>query len=170
MARTNEEVLAAIENAAPASSRSELARWMRRNHDALAQRLNGQRVDWTEIAKVFAKAGLTGRSGKPASPDSVRKAWERTQKAVASRGAQNTLPGLDATPEAAAAEPPRRRFQTAEPRGDQPTPKPPPSPAPTPETTPEAERDVDEILAGFTHQPTTFRQQRSKDQNDGEES
>jgi cell division septation protein DedD len=162
MARTNDEVLAAIEKAAPVSSRSELARWMRRNHDALVQRLNGQRVDWTEIAKVFAKAGLTGRSGKPASPDSVRKAWERTQKAVAaSRRAQNALPGPDATPEAVAAEPPRRRFQTAEPRGYQ------PSPAPTP--TPEAERNVDEILAGFTRQPTTFRQQQSKDQNDGEE-
>jgi hypothetical protein len=168
MARTNDEVLAAIEKAAPVSSRSELARWMRRNHDALVQRLNGQRVDWTEVAKVFAKAGLMGRSGKPASPDSVRKAWERTQKAVAaSRRAQNALPGPDATPEAVAAEPPRRRFQTAEPRGYQPTPKPPPSPAPTP--TPEAERNVDEILAGFTRQPTTFRQQQSKDQNDGEE-
>jgi hypothetical protein len=168
MARTNDEVLAAIEKVAPASSRSELARWMRRNHDALVQRLNGQRVDWTEIAKVFAKAGLTGRSGKPASPDSVRKAWERTQKAVAaSRRAHNTLPGLDVTPEAAAAEPPRRRFQTAEPRGYQPTPKSPPSPASAP--TPDADRDVDEILAGFTRQPTTFRQQQSKDQNDGEE-
>src|SRR6185437_8219073 len=87
MARTNDEVLAAIEKAVTVSSRSELARWMRRNHDALVQRLNGQRVDWTEIANVFAKAGLTGRSGRPASPDSVRKAWERTQKAVAaSRG------------------------------------------------------------------------------------
>jgi len=168
MARTNDEVLAAIEKAVTVSSRSELARWMRRNHDALVQRLNGQRVDWTEIANVFAKAGLTGRSGRPASPDSVRKAWERTQKAVAaSRGAQNALPGLDATPDAAAAEPPRPRFQTAEPRAYQPTPRPPPSPAP--ESTPEADRDVDEILAGFTRQPTTFRQQQSKDQNDGEE-
>ena len=168
MVRPKDEVLAAIEKVARASSRSELARWMRRNHDALVQRWNGQRVDWTEIAKVFAKAGLTGRSGKPASPDSVRKAWERTQKAVAaSRRAQHALPGLDAAPEPAAAEQPRRRFQTAEPRGYQPAPKPPPSPAPAPP--PEAERDVDEILAGFTRQPTTFGQQQPKDQNDGEE-
>jgi hypothetical protein len=77
------------------------------------------------------------------------------------------VPGLDVTPEATAAEPPRRRFQTAEPRGYQPTPKPPPSPAPAPP--PEAERDVDEILAGFTRPPTTFRPQTPKDENDGEE-
>jgi len=76
-----DEVLAAIDRL-PTGSRTPLSRWMREHHDALRERLQGKQPDWTALAKIFASAGLTDRSGKPASPGTARAAWWRTRKAV----------------------------------------------------------------------------------------
>ena len=56
---------------------------MRANHDGLLARIGGQRPDWTALAKIFEQAGLTDRSGKPASPGTARVAWARVRESVA---------------------------------------------------------------------------------------
>jgi hypothetical protein len=81
MSRTP-DVLSAIDKANPIASRSKLGRWMRANHDALMERFAGQQMDWSALAKLFGEAGLTDRAGKPPSPDTARKAWQRARKAV----------------------------------------------------------------------------------------
>lgn len=78
-----QDVLAAIDAANPAESRSSLARFMRQHHDALLARFGDHRPDWKVLAEVFAQAGLRDRLGKPASPDTVRVAWARVRKTVA---------------------------------------------------------------------------------------
>jgi hypothetical protein len=85
------DVMAMIDDQVNASpSRSELSRWMRRNHDALAARFQGDRkIDWRGLAHVFEQAGLVDRTGKPASAETARKAWERARKAVAAARAKS---------------------------------------------------------------------------------
>ncbi|HXE55586.1 MAG TPA: hypothetical protein VN541_21360 [Tepidisphaeraceae bacterium] len=89
MAKEEIDVLAMIDAANPIESRASLSRWMRQNHDALLARFDAARPDWTALAKVFADAGLRDRSGKPASPATVRAAWGRVRKAVAASRAKN---------------------------------------------------------------------------------
>ena len=82
MAVPTKDILAAIEKGQQTAARSSLSRWMRRHHDELLARL-GERPDWTALAQLFEEGGLTDRSGKPASPETARKAWQRVRKAVA---------------------------------------------------------------------------------------
>lgn len=99
MAIPTKEILAAIEREHPASSRSPLSRWMRRHHDDLVARI-GERPDWSVLAQVFAESGLTDRSGKPASPETARKAWQRVRKEIAAR-----KPALPSAPRPLVAQP-----------------------------------------------------------------
>ncbi len=87
MAAQTKDILAEIERQSATASRSPLSRWMRQNHDALLSRI-GERPDWRVLAGVFERSGLTDRSGKPASPETARKAWERVRKAVATARAK----------------------------------------------------------------------------------
>ena len=114
-----DKVLAAIDRL-PTGSRTPLSRWMRENHDALRARLEGKQPDWTALARIFASAGLTDRSGKPASPGTARAAWWRTRKAVAAARA-NARPPVDPSSSAAApvARPgPARERQSRPPTAD----------------------------------------------------
>jgi hypothetical protein len=76
------DVFAEIDRISPIESRGSLSRWMRENHDQLAARLEGVRPNWLALAEIFDKAGLRDRSGKVASPDTVRSAWARVHKSV----------------------------------------------------------------------------------------
>ncbi len=49
------------------------------NHDAFAERLERFKPDWTALAEVFAKAGLTDRRGNPPTGEAARKTWQRVR-------------------------------------------------------------------------------------------
>jgi hypothetical protein len=72
-----DDILDAIDRTATMGARSTLSRWMRENHDALAMRLAVRRADWTVLAAVFEKAGLTDGEGKTATAETARAGWLR---------------------------------------------------------------------------------------------
>ena len=76
MARSK-DILQAIDSAHAMGARSPISVWMRENYDEFAARLVGRRADWRVLARVFAEAGLTDNAGKPATPEAVRKTWQR---------------------------------------------------------------------------------------------
>lgn len=120
MTAPTKDILASIEREHPTASRSALSRWMRQNHDALLARI-GERPDWTVLSEVFAKAGLTDRTGKPASAETARKAWQRVRKEIDARRSSRPSPPQKAEPEAskpapATPESPRRRFVPSTPK------------------------------------------------------
>ena len=55
--------------------RGTLRSWMAVNHDAFAKRLERFKPDWSALAAVFAKAGLTDRRGNPPTAEATRKTW-----------------------------------------------------------------------------------------------
>lgn len=112
MVKPAHDILAAIDQAKPGASRASLSRWMRQNHDELLARI-GERPDWTVLAEVFAKGGLTDRTGKPASPQTARAAWHRVHKAVeASR--KRAGGGAAAEPSQTTAQPAVQQVTTAQ--------------------------------------------------------
>ena len=82
MARSK-DILQAIDSAHAMGARSPISVWMRENYDEFAARLVGRRADWRVLARVFAEAGLTDNAGKPATPEAVRKTWQRVVSARA---------------------------------------------------------------------------------------
>jgi len=91
MARSK-DILQAIDSAHAMGARSPISVWMRENYDEFAARLVGRRADWRVLARVFAEAGLTDNAGKPATPEAVRKTWQRVVSARA-RNLERQLPG-----------------------------------------------------------------------------
>lgn len=83
-----DRLMAAVEAANIQSGRSPLYRWLRRHHDELLARLDGERFDWRAFAHGFAKLGLTDRTGKAASPEAARKTWLRVRQDVAAARAR----------------------------------------------------------------------------------
>ena len=69
--------------AAAMSSRSNLYRWMRENHDAFAAALaEAGRPNWDAITKELAKDGFTDSDGKSPASEVVRQTWWKVRKAV----------------------------------------------------------------------------------------
>jgi hypothetical protein len=58
---------------------------MRQNYAELFKRLDGHQNDWIALAEVFAASDLKDRSGKPPSPQTARKTWERIRREAGSK-------------------------------------------------------------------------------------
>jgi hypothetical protein len=76
--------------------RGTLRTWMTLNHDAFAERLERFKPDWTALAEVFAKSGLTDRRGNPPTAEATRKTWQRVRIAARANPAV-TRPALPPT-------------------------------------------------------------------------
>ena len=73
------DIFAAIERTGV--RRGGLREWMRKNHDAFAEKLRTVRPNWDLLADVFAKAGLTDQRGNPPQKgETVRKTWQRVRR------------------------------------------------------------------------------------------
>jgi hypothetical protein len=96
MAMAGDEILDAIDRADAMGARSTLSLWMRENHDGFAARLAVRRADWTVLAALFEKAGLTDGEGKTASAETARKTWHRVRQHMARVRAG--LPGTSPEP------------------------------------------------------------------------
>jgi hypothetical protein len=78
------DIFAAIERSG--TQRGGLRDWMRKNHDAFAERLRTLRPNWDVLAEVFAKAELTDQRGNlPSKGETVRKTWQRVRKEMRER-------------------------------------------------------------------------------------
>ena len=90
------DIFAAIERSG--TRRGGLRDWMRKNHDAFAERLRTLRPNWDLLAEVFAKAELTDQRGNlPSKGETVRKTWQRVRKEMRER----PQPVVASTPRAA---------------------------------------------------------------------
>jgi hypothetical protein len=90
------DIFAAIERSG--TKRGGLRDWMRKNHDAFAERLRTLRPNWDLLAEVFAKAELTDQHGNlPSKGETVRKTWQRVRKEMRER----PQPVVASTPRAA---------------------------------------------------------------------
>jgi hypothetical protein len=90
------DIFAAIERSG--TRRGGLRNWMRKNHDAFAERLSTLRPNWDLLAEVFAKAELTDQRGNlPSKGETVRKTWQRVRKEMRER----PQPVVASTPRAA---------------------------------------------------------------------
>jgi hypothetical protein len=82
--RRRADIFAAIERSG--TKRGALREWMRKNHDAFAERLRTLRPNWDLLAEVFAKAELTDQRGNlPSKGETVRKTWQRVRKEMRER-------------------------------------------------------------------------------------
>lgn len=79
------DVLARAERFPQQGGRSPLYRWMREHHDELATRFALERPSWSALAATFGECKLTDRTGKPPSPETARKTWQRVRKDSARR-------------------------------------------------------------------------------------
>jgi hypothetical protein len=85
-------VLEAIDKLDSLRVRSNLAIWMRENHDAFAERLAKKLPDWVVLAKLFGEAGLTDRYGNPPKAETARKTWQRVRKEVKDARSRGHVP------------------------------------------------------------------------------
>jgi len=85
-------VLEAIDKLDSLRVRSNLAIWMRENHDAFADRLAKKLPNWVVLAKLFGEAGLTDRYGNPPKAETARKTWQRVRKEVKEVRARDGVP------------------------------------------------------------------------------
>jgi hypothetical protein len=98
--RRRADIFAAIERSG--TKRGALREWMRKNHDAFAERLRTLRPNWDLLAEVFAKAELTDQRGNlPSKGETVRKTWQRVRKEMRER----PQPVVASTPRAASSHP-----------------------------------------------------------------
>lgn len=67
---------------------SPLFRWLRANHDAFAELVDGARPSWAAIAAAFAEMGITQPDGTPINAATARHTWWRCRKDVATRRAK----------------------------------------------------------------------------------
>src|SRR5271157_2700825 len=73
-ARALDEILKKIR------TRSTLFDWLLETHDQLLSAARGGRIPWTLLYRELAKQGLMDMTGKPPTPETVRKTWERVRK------------------------------------------------------------------------------------------
>lgn len=106
----------------PTAGRSVLYRWMRQHHDELLAKWAGLRIDWIATCARFAAAGLTDRRGKPPTPGTAQKTWQRVRHDVARARSQADQTGKQpaASPPLEPTEDPPPRFRLAVPRGMEP--------------------------------------------------
>ena len=84
------DIFAAIERSG--TQRGGLRDWMRKNHDAFAERLRTLRPNWDLLAEVFAKAELTDQRGNlPSKGETVRKTWQRVRKEMQEERPQSVV-------------------------------------------------------------------------------
>jgi hypothetical protein len=84
------DIFAAMERTG--TSRGGLREWMRKNHDAFAEKLRTVRPNWDLLAEVFAKAELTDQRGNlPQKGETVRRTWHRVRREM-QRQAQPAAP------------------------------------------------------------------------------
>jgi hypothetical protein len=82
--RRRADIFAAIERSG--TRRGGLREWMRKNHDAFAERLRTLRPNWDLLAEVFARAELTDQRGNlPSKGETVRKTWQRVRQEMRER-------------------------------------------------------------------------------------
>lgn len=62
--------------------RSNLFYWLYDQYDAVADRLNGPRPNWVEVAASAEAAGILGTNGKPQSAHAMREMWLRVRRVV----------------------------------------------------------------------------------------
>ena len=67
---------------------SPLFRWLRANHDAFAELVDGARPNWARIAAAFAEMGIAQPDGTPINAATARHTWWRCRKDVAARRAK----------------------------------------------------------------------------------
>ena len=94
------DLLEAIDKSGTLKVRSSMRAWMRENREAFAARLTDRIADWNVLAKMFADAGLTDRSGNPPKPETARKTWQRVRKEAIQKPSSRVRP-----PRAEAAKP-----------------------------------------------------------------
>lgn len=82
MEQTDSPVVGVAGRAKPWGRRSDLHRWLRRNHAAFAGRLEREDPGWSALASEFASAGMTNARGGPPSADTLRHAWARVCASV----------------------------------------------------------------------------------------
>ena len=91
------DIFAAIERTGV--RRGGLREWMRKNHDAFAEKLRTVRPNWDLLADVFAKAGLTDQRGNPPQKgETVRKTWQRVRREMSQAQPAPRVPKPKATP------------------------------------------------------------------------
>ena len=80
------DIFAAMERTG--TRRGGLREWMRKNHDAFAEKLRTVRPNWDLLAEVFAKAELTDQRGNlPQKGETVRKNLAPRSQGNATTGA-----------------------------------------------------------------------------------
>ncbi|MCW2318581.1 hypothetical protein M2322_004150 [Rhodoblastus acidophilus] len=64
--------------------RSPLFWWLFEHYDELraAQATGGLGIPWSQLVGKFAAMGLTAANGKPLTPNTARKTWQRVHKAI----------------------------------------------------------------------------------------
>ena len=62
--------------------RSDLFRWMVEHHTELIDAAKGRRLRWRSLCERFAQLGLSDMNGKPPTPATARKTWQRARAAV----------------------------------------------------------------------------------------
>lgn len=84
MDRSSKAVAAAIEEIAKRGERSCLFWWLVEYHDQIRERMARQRISWVAFAEQMTRMGLTDRTGKAATPNTVKTTWHRAKIYVAS--------------------------------------------------------------------------------------
>jgi len=93
---------------------SSLHHFLHDHHDAILAALGGRRVGWKGACAAFAKAGLTDRTGKPATPVTARQTWLRVRRHVAKERAWEAKARLEALPQVAHLPPPAPKLAPAQ--------------------------------------------------------
>jgi len=81
---------AILKKIARPKTRSALFWWLFDNHDIVRRTANGNRLAWEELCSSFAEQGITDRNGRPPSPATARKTWQRVRKERARLDARRT--------------------------------------------------------------------------------
>ena len=94
MSRDHTGLQAVLREITQSVERSSLFWWMVGHHQELTEASKDRRLPWRSLCAKFAELGLTDVAGKPATPVTARKTWQRARKAVAQaqRRAQDAKP------------------------------------------------------------------------------
>lgn len=68
--------------------RSDMYRWLRNRHAAIAAVRQKHDPSWVGVAEELAAAGILGRKGKPPTRKTITKIWNRVCRDVASEAVQ----------------------------------------------------------------------------------
>lgn len=94
------------------STRSTLFWWMFENHDSMLAEAAGGRLNWARLCVLFAEAGLTDVTGKPATVRTAKVTWHRARRALQERQRWQVARAAEASPPKAAP-PPRLKPRQA---------------------------------------------------------